>query len=129
MIRLAWLRILFGTLTGPTGATPESAENLYGPDAESHGAITSGDKARLSGLRSALRVLLKPHHEDDLAIVESVKINAYGADGQAEEFSQRISLLLKHDWERAKREAKSFPFRGRKPKRMPFEEYRRSISR
>ena len=49
-------------------------------------------------LRAQLVFFLNPHDEMDQTIVTLV-----GPDGTTEEFSDRVRLLLKHDWERAAR--------------------------
>jgi hypothetical protein len=56
----------------------------------------------LRDMRAEFSLLLNPHSISDQNILLLIAPN--GAD-KADEFTQRVALLLKHDWERAKREA------------------------
>lgn len=68
---------------------------------------------QLAELRLVFELLLNPLDPEDIAILDCID----GLRGCAEpekrlpEFSKRVAYLLKHDWERAKREAK--PWWGR----------------
>ena len=53
-------------------------------------------------MRAEFSLLLNPHSIIDQQILLLITPN--GAD-KADEFNCRVALLLKHDWERAKREA------------------------
>lgn len=71
-----------------------------------HDAIMSRDKELLDKLRVEFRVILNPKDEDDGAIVACISRPDEGKEiERAEEFAERIALLLKHDWERVKLEA------------------------
>lgn len=58
-------------------------------------------------VRSELRVLLNPFSREDRKIIWCMIVNGprQTRKRRAERFDRRISLLLKHDWERAKLEA------------------------
>ena len=85
-----------------------------------HDAIISNDKAKIRRLRNEFRARLNPIDPDDRGIIDCI----VGDDTekkrvkQAERFARRIALLLKHDWERAKRESSIFPFLTCKDKGM-----------
>ncbi|MBA1149496.1 hypothetical protein H0Z60_20830 [Ectothiorhodospiraceae bacterium WFHF3C12] len=96
---------------------------------ETHDAIIRADEEALSRVRAQFRLLLNPFHDEDRAIVVAASVSEVERETQAEEFSLRVALLLKHDWERAKREARPFLFRGCSPRRVPYEEYFQKASR
>jgi hypothetical protein len=74
-----------------------------------------------STMRRELVTRLNPFHAEDLKLIEALK-NANSSNDT--EISIRASLLLKHDWERAKEEAKPFWNRRIRPlHRVTFEEY------
>ena len=72
-----------------------------------HDAIISGNADDALRLRNEFQALLNPFDLDDREIL--CRIDAEGCDDcrkhRALEFGRSISLLLKHDWERAKLEA------------------------
>ncbi|MDE0031523.1 MAG: hypothetical protein OXU75_00055 [Deltaproteobacteria bacterium] len=68
-----------------------------------HDAILRGDFPRLRRLRRQLEMRLNPTDDEDKAILASVK------DHNRDEFFKGISRMLKHDWERAKVEARFWP--------------------
>lgn len=71
-----------------------------------HDAIISRDKESLDKLRVEFRAILNPEDEDDGAIIRCISLPDEGKElERAEEFAERIALLLKHDWERVKLEA------------------------
>ena len=88
-----------------------------------HDAIRYGKRERLERLICEFRVLLNPFDADDRAILDCMDVGGpdeLGAD-RADEFAKRISLLLKHDWDRAKLEAGFFLARWLlKAKRWPL---------
>lgn len=87
-----------------------------------HQAASSGNNAKLSELHLSFRLLLNPFDKEDEAILEA--ISALGSTQNVglrlPEFAGRVSFLLKHDWDRAKYEAKPWPFRRGEPVRTPF---------
>lgn len=85
-------------------------------------AIRASDNGGIATLRSSFALLLNPHDAEDLAIINSIACSNDAPD-QAWEFARRVALLLKHDWERAKREARPWPFRGKVPTRTTYVSY------
>ena len=85
-----------------------------------HDAILYEDEAAVGRLRSEFIALLNPFDCDDQAILDCITVDE-PRQGRADEFASRISLLLKHDWERAKLEAGFFLRRWvLDAKRRPF---------
>ena len=78
-----------------------------------HDAIVSGNTDDASKLQNEFRALLNPFDQYDQEILR--RIDAKGCDDsrkdRARDFGRSISLLLKHDWERAKLEAGFSPAR------------------
>lgn len=101
-----------------------------------HDALVSRNKESLDRLRVEFRAILNPTDEDDGAIVSCMSLPDEGKEvARAEEFAERIALLLKHDWERVKLEAGPFVMRAKfvrewigkivyKPERVKYEEKR-----
>jgi hypothetical protein len=79
------------------------------------------DTARLTELSAQLSLHLNPHDSGDQQILALIaRENA----GRVEELTQRVALLLKHDWERAKYEASLWRWLWEKsPTRLAFEDY------
>lgn len=74
-----------------------------------HDALISRDEKSLNKHRAEFAALLNPNDIDDREIVGSIKLPVEGRENEcADEFSERIALLLKHDWERVKLEAGPF---------------------
>jgi hypothetical protein len=83
------------------------------------------DQDTFRKLRAELALRLNPHEAEDQKILELVES---GNAAHAEEFNQRISLLLKRDWERAKRDASLWRLTCEKePDRVRFEAYRPGV--
>jgi hypothetical protein len=75
-------------------------------------AATEPDLSKLEGLRLDLSLNLNPLDKEDQEIL-SVICEISKSDRSApnvQEFFDRLGLLLKHDWDRAKHEAKPWPF-------------------
>lgn len=86
-------------------------------------ASKNSDSTELQGLRLRLSSRLNPLDEHDNQILECLKKLREKPDDQdvLEEFSARITLLLKHDWDRAKWEATAKSERvGNKPCRCKY---------
>ena len=75
-----------------------------------HDALLSGDTASIGRLQSEFSALLNPVDRDDQAILDCMTLDESSQEREerAIEFARRISLLLKHDWDRAKLEAGFF---------------------
>ncbi|AVJ25399.1 MULTISPECIES: hypothetical protein [Pseudomonas] len=65
-------------------------------------------KSSLTELRMVVELLLNPHDPEDVAILRCIEELADCKEPakRLPELSRRLAFLLKHDWERAKREAK-----------------------
>jgi hypothetical protein len=73
-----------------------------------HNAIIGENDEKLQRLKVEFSIILNPSDPEDNAILQSIKVANSGEElKQSDEFSKRIALLLKHDWERAKLEAGS----------------------
>ena len=73
---------------------------------EIYDAFIDRDEESLSKLRTQLRIMLNPDDDMDKEITSCICLPVEGKETDyAEEFGERIALLLKHDWERAKLEA------------------------
>jgi hypothetical protein len=96
-----------------------------------HSAIA--ERKSLGELHSQLALNLNPYDKEDRQILRLVeRLPEQGAtEATLREFTQRISLLLKHDWDRAKWESSSIirrilsghPFCPKE--RVRFEDFRR----
>ena len=82
--------------------------------------------ARLLLLRHELTLRLNPNDPNDREILECVKQMATSNDGdKRQEFVDRVALLLKHDWERAKYEANGDIVDSN---RLSYKEWQKEIS-
>jgi len=80
-----------------------------------------GGKTPLSELRMVFELLLNPNDPEDVAILRCIERLSGCAEPEKRlpEFSKRVAYLLKHDWERAKQEAKPWWWRPLKhPRRQ-----------
>ena len=87
-------------------------------------AAKSNDKIKTECVSAQLALNLNPFDEQDLQLASAAR-NLSGQDDinvRIEEFVLRLSLLLKHDWDRAKREAMPWFHRGASPRRVPYSE-------
>jgi hypothetical protein len=93
-----------------------------------HRAAVADDPESLAELELQFTVILNPFDPDDLQILDAIHI--LSAPGPKEEllraFAERIALLLKHDWERAKAEAAPFWKRPEPEYRMSYDAYRKA---
>lgn len=73
-----------------------------------HQAATLRDDPKLSELKLVFSLLLNPHDKEDREILECISNlqNISSPEHRLPEFAGRVAFLLKHDWERAKHEAK-----------------------
>ncbi|MFQ6333689.1 hypothetical protein [Methylophilus sp. 3sh_L] len=73
-----------------------------------------------------LALNVSPFDAEDRALIQAAELLATveDKDAQVKEFTERMALLLKHDWERAKREARPWFFRGEEPRRAPYSEFK-----
>ena len=73
-----------------------------------------------------LQLILNPNDDKDISILDTLweMTNEESKSNLNIELSEKLALLLKHDWERAKREAKPFWFKFCKPSRLSYDEYK-----
>ncbi|MDY0384729.1 hypothetical protein [Trichlorobacter sp.] len=92
-----------------------------------HQSATTGNNARLGELVLEFSLVLNPLHEEDQAIPELIYqlTNTSEKSNLLLEFRERVALLLKHDWERAKHESFSW-FNKNTPDRMTYSDYKKS---
>jgi hypothetical protein len=87
-----------------------------------HKAARDKDGAALGELRLSLSLNLNPSDPEDAGILKMVDSMAKATqpdDKNTQEFTDRIALLLKHDWDRAKSEAKH----RKAPPRLTFKAF------
>lgn len=85
---------------------------------EVHEAFVGTNDAKLRELQARFSLLVNPHDSQDQEIL--ALITAAHAT-PPNEFAQRVALLLKHDWERAKRKASLWRrLWEQPPARVPF---------
>jgi hypothetical protein len=93
-------------------------------------AFYSADKLELKKLKSEFQLMLNPSDEDDNDILTNFDTLIGKCDEKDEvainNFIIRLSLLLKHDWERAKIEANPLDNIGRTAVRVSFEEHQKN---
>jgi hypothetical protein len=82
-------------------------------------AATAKDSSKLSELRLQLCLHLNPLDKKDRDITALIS-EVSKSDDKIIEFSDRVSLLLKHDWDRAKCEAKGH----KAPDRTGYDEFK-----
>ncbi|MEZ8370215.1 hypothetical protein AB6C94_12415 [Vibrio splendidus] len=88
-------------------------------------AIDNKSISQLSLLTTEFSHLLNPLEGEDYEIIKLLskfKEGTYCPEKHSE-FVERIALLLKHDWDRAKHEAKPWFYRHSEPKRVLFSDY------
>ena len=75
-----------------------------------------------------LGLFLNPHDPEDVALLRVIQHVGSETQDSTEVFWQRVRLLLKHDWERAKYEASWCRWIAAKPPpRQPFDDFRRGL--
>lgn len=77
---------------------------------EVHDALIERNGKKLQQLRLEFKVILNPEDQEDECIIKAIRLPDLPEERENSlslEFSKRVSLLLKHDWERAKLEAGS----------------------
>jgi hypothetical protein len=94
---------------------------------ELHRAATAGNKVRIAELHLEFSLILNPNDCEDRKILSAIaRVAVQANDETLKEIAVRLGLLLKHDWERAKREAEPAWWRGREPERTSYEEWESS---
>ncbi|WP_085276212.1 hypothetical protein [Pseudogulbenkiania subflava] len=88
-------------------------------------ATREGDNQAIEYFCTQLSLNVNPFDNEDKGLIQAVKqlTTTENKDYQLSEVIDRISLLLKHDWERAKRESRPWFFRGETPRRITYSEF------
>jgi hypothetical protein len=83
----------------------------------------SGNKDELNAQYVEMQLLLNPLDRDDKCILDTIWAMLEEAESAKLHIvlAEKLSLLLKHDWERAKLEAKPVWYMFHKVKRVPYE--------
>lgn len=87
-----------------------------------HQAARKQDAALLAELRLSLSLNLNPTDNEDAGIlraIDTLMAAALPDEKTGREFADRVALLLKHDWDRAKSEAKH----RKSPPRLTYAEF------
>lgn len=91
---------------------------------ESQKAFLENDTAKIKTIQSELRLLLNPMDPLDIDIIKELDFNENSENEKQIKFAIKLSLLLKHDWERAKQESKANIFSKKdRVKRLSYDEY------
>ena len=92
---------------------------------ETSKAYKDNDVSKLKELYVEFQLILNPEDENDKSILDTLWAmqNKDEINDLIIEFSEKLSLLLKHDWERAKLEAKPVWHFWGKPKRKAYDEF------
>jgi len=109
-----------------TGERAKWRDRVRSAALEVHKAVSARDFNRVAELTLELRLLLNPKDPMDAEILDVVGNlqNCQTAQSLPSEFGERIALLLKHDWDRAKREAQPFFRRfSRASERISYEDF------
>ncbi|MDD3294835.1 MAG: hypothetical protein PHG20_09145 [Geobacteraceae bacterium] len=90
--------------------------------------VKSKETENLYNLRIKLALNLNPFDPEDNNILTNVEqlIQSIESEALLFEITERISLLLKHDWERAKFEAQPWFYLRQSPQRVTYSEYKSS---
>jgi len=96
---------------------------------EVHQASMAYNKDKLSQLRLEFSLNLNPFEIEDSSILSVIADLQDSKDRGTKlaEFSDRVALLLKHDWERAKYEAKHFNCHLCPPERITYAKHKATI--
>jgi hypothetical protein len=101
-------------------------EKIREKNLQIHEAHQSKESGKVEAAGAELRLLLNPMDPIDRDILSEIAIlkNSESTQKDMERFSIKLSLLLKHDWERAKQETKdAFYKKHEAVKRVTYEEY------
>jgi len=89
-------------------------------------AYEDNNNSRIREIYVEFQLILNPDDDDDKSILDTIWQMYESEESNSEltvELSEKLSLLLKHDWERAKREAKPIFFRFFNPKRICYQNF------
>jgi hypothetical protein len=94
-------------------------------------SFSKNDTPRILKLYIEFQLILNPQDVNDKSILDTLwDMQSKNADSEiVVELSEKLSLLLKHDWERAKLEAKPIWFCGGKPERISYGDFQHKRSK
>jgi hypothetical protein len=86
----------------------------------------NNDASKLKELYGEFQLILNPEDDNDKSILDTLwqMQNEHKEKDLIIEFTEKLALLLKHDWERAKLEAKPVWHFWGKPKRIPYNKFK-----
>jgi len=86
----------------------------------------NNDASKLKELYGEFQLILNPEDDNDKSILDTLwqMQNEHKEKDLIIEFTEKLALLLKHDWERAKLEAKPVWHFWGKPKRIPYNQFK-----
>lgn len=86
----------------------------------------NNDASKLKELYGEFQLILNPEDDNDKSILDTLwqMQNEHKEKDLIIEFTEKLALLLKHDWERAKLEAKPVWHFWGKPKRIDYNEFK-----
>lgn len=93
---------------------------------ETSKACTDQDNTKLHELYGEFQLILNPEDNEDKSILDTLW-NMQSKEKESDlfvEFVEKLALLLKHDWERAKLEAKPAWYFWGKPKRITYADFK-----
>lgn len=84
------------------------------------------DTSKLKELYGEFQLILNPEDDNDKSILDTLweMQNESKENNLIIELTEKLALLLKHDWERAKLEAKPVWHFWGKPKRIPYNKFK-----
>jgi hypothetical protein len=91
-------------------------------------AYTANEHHKIPALYVELQLLLNPTDTDDLDILDTVWDMREANPSKELDIvlGEKLALLLKHDWERAKAESKSSWLKIVTPSRLPYKSFKNS---
>lgn len=86
----------------------------------------NNDASKLKELYGEFQLILNPEDDNDKSILDTLwqMQNEHKEKDLIIEFTEKLALLLKHDWERAKLEAKPVWHFWGKPKRIDYNKFK-----
>lgn len=94
-------------------------------------AFNNNDELRATEIYIELQLILNPLDANDRSVLDTLwDMQSKHEDSKlVVELAEKLSLLLKHDWERAKLEAKPIWFRKSEPERISYVDFQHKRSK
>lgn len=94
-------------------------------------AFKNSDSLRIAELYIEFQLILNPLDVNDKSILDTLwdMQSKYDDSKLVVELAEKLSLLLKHDWERAKLEARPIWFRRSEPERISYVDFQHKRSK